>query len=197
MVESSQLQKRTASYAIQSLVMGTSSASKAYNSARYNVEVPKAADNIRRGIPLSKIPNRNMDDHPTATPKETLSSTEVKKSVEQSIPSTTLTASETKKTLISSEIDVEKLTSESFQPLIRYYHLDLDTDRVYVKNLNSDEIVNLTENGIEVSAQTTKDYFGVLSTLEYDVTLTLQTTYANCILKIDSSLTQTLYVFIS
>ena len=175
MVESSQYQKRTASYAIQSLVMGARSDAKAYNSARYNVEVPKAADNVRRGIPLSKIPNRNMDDQQTVISKESSPPSEIQKSVKQSNPATSSTVLETTKTSISSET-VNVHSSESFQPLIRYYHLDLDTETVYVKNLHSDEVVNLTEKGVEINAQTTKDYFGVLSTQEYDVTLTLQTT---------------------
>ena len=175
MADSSQYQKRTASYAIQSLVMGVRSDSKAYNSARYNVEVPKAADNVRRGIPLSKIPNRNMDDRSTTLSQNSPSSIEIQKSVKQSISSTTSDVLKMEKSSISTET-VEKQSSESSQLLTRYYHLDLDTDTMYVKNLYSDEVINLTEKGIEINAQTTKDYFGVLSTLEYDVTLTLQTT---------------------
>ena len=157
--------------------MGARSDSKAYNSARYNVDVPKAADNVRRGIPLSKIPSRNMNDQPAVISKATSSSSEIKESVKQSIPSTPSIVSKMTQPSISTEKVNEESTSASSQPLSRYYHLDLDTDTVYVKNLYSDEEINLTEKGVVINAQTTTDYFGVLSTLEYDVTLTLQTTY--------------------
>lgn len=63
---SDQLQKRTASYAVQSLVMGARKDGKAYNSARYSVPFPHAEQNKKRGIPVSEIRKRHaVDTEPT------------------------------------------------------------------------------------------------------------------------------------
>ena len=69
------LQKRTASYAVQSLVMGARKDGKAYNSARYSVSFPHAEQNKKRGIPVSEIRKRHTMDvettnAPSARPKE-------------------------------------------------------------------------------------------------------------------------------
>ena len=61
MVDSSQLQKRTASYAVQSLVMGVPPGGKVYNGARYSVDIPKKEDNRNRGIPVESISTRKME----------------------------------------------------------------------------------------------------------------------------------------
>ena len=59
---SDQLQKRTASYTVQSLVMGARKDGKAYNSARYSVPFPHAEQNKKRGIPMSEIRKRHAVD---------------------------------------------------------------------------------------------------------------------------------------
>lgn len=188
-VESDQLQKRTASYAIQSLVMGVRSDGKAYNSARYNVEVPKPADNMRRGLSLTAISKRSMEEgsHRTSRIISPLNMERPQESVEEvstpsivkktSSPSTTLLRKEDNS--IRSEKAGKELKSSSSIPMSRYYHMDLDSHVAYIKYLHpneGDEVVNLTEMGKSMNTQTTNEYFGEISTMEYDVSLTLQTT---------------------
>ena len=60
-VDSPLLQKRTASYAVQSLVMGVPAGGKVYNGARYSVDIPKKEDNKNRGIPVDSISTRKME----------------------------------------------------------------------------------------------------------------------------------------
>ena len=197
-MESGQLQKRTASYAIQSLVMGVRSDGKAYNSARYNVEVPKPADNMRRGLSLTAIAKRSMEEgsHSTSRiisplnmeqpqePVEEVSTPSIvkKTSSSSSSPSTTLLRKEEKPILsekAGNELKSSSSTTSSSTPMSRYYHMDLDSHTAYIKYLHpteGDEVVNLTEMGKSINAQTTNEYFGEISTMEYDVSLTLQTT---------------------
>lgn len=58
---STEHQKRTAEYKVQSLTMGVPNGGKTYNAAFLSVPVPKKDDNLHRGIPLDKISHRKVE----------------------------------------------------------------------------------------------------------------------------------------